>query len=166
MKRFEIAIILSILLSSFCLGLGYFWVDKYHISILIVVLNILLLFGFWFKYYWISHLTLLVNSLFICLGVFVSIPALVLLIAMVGVIAHWDLIGFLIRINDLKMKDSLINIKLKHMQRLFFVLLCAGLISAIPFLIQIQFNFLIAVIVSVISVVGLGIAVRISARSN
>lgn len=166
MKRFEIAIILSILLSSFCLGLGYLLVDKNHISILVVGLNILLLFGYWFKYYWISHLTLLVNSFFICLGIFASIPAWVLLIAMVGVIAHWDLIGFLIRINDLKMTDSLLIIKLKHMQRLFFVLLSAGLISIIPFLIQIKFNFLIAVIVSVISVVGIGIAVRLSARSN
>ena len=109
---------------------------------------------------------LLINAFFICLGIFASIPTWILLVAMIGAIAYWDLNGFLIRVNNLKNSQSLSVIKEFHLRRLIILLICAGLISWYSLLITIQIDFLTAVIVSVFSVVGLGLAVRFSAKIN
>jgi hypothetical protein len=166
MNRFNITIILSILLSSFSLGAAYLFVDRVELSILIIAINILILFGYWLKILWTSHLILLFNTIFICFGIFVSIPTWLLLMALIGVIAYWDLNGFLIRVDDLKNSESLAYLKERHLGRLLIVLICSGLISAFSIIIEIQINFLSAVTVSIISVVGLGLAIRISARIN
>ena len=166
MNRFDLAIILSLMLSSLSLGIGFLWADRVEIFLLIIAINILLLLGFWSKLLWSSHLMLLINAFFICLGIFASIPTWILLVAMIGAIAYWDLNGFLIRVNNLKNSQSLSVIKEFHLRRLIILLICAGLISWYSLLITIQIDFLTAVIVSVFSVVGLGLAVRFSAKIN
>ena len=166
MKRFISAIIISSLLSTFSLVFGFIWVDYSEFAFLIAGINILLLIGYWFEYLWTSHLMLLINTFFICVGVFASIPTWILVVAIIGVIAYWDLIGFLIRTKDIKNSESLFNIKEKHLLRLSIVLFCAGLISTIPLFIKIQISFIVILIISVSSVVGLGYAVRFTSRSE
>lgn len=166
MNRFDLAIILSLILSSFSLGIGFLWADRVEISLLIIAINILLWLGFWSKLLWSSHLMLMINAFFICLGIFASIPTWILLVAMIGVIAYWDLNGFLIRVNQLKNSQSLNVIKELHLRRLIIVLISGGLISWYSLLITVPIDFLTAVLVSVFSVVGLGLAVRFSAKIN
>jgi hypothetical protein len=165
MKRIEIAVILSIILSTFSLGFGFFMADGSEFSILIIVLSLFFLFGYWFKFYWTSHIFLVINFVFICLGIFISIPIWILLITLIGVIVYWDLLNFTSRVNNLKNADSIFEIEEKHLRRLLIVILCMGLITSIPLILEIQLNFIFAVFLSLVAVVGLSQAVRFYNRS-
>jgi hypothetical protein len=87
-------------------------------------------------------------------------PAL-LVVAVLGALAGWDLLRFLERINASRSAESIAELEKPHIARLGFALLGGGILAAIALSARIQISFGIALLLAGILIISLGQFVRL-----
>ena len=116
-----IALILSILLGTASLAIGYGQGGATDISRWFLLLAALWLFAHFRKWYWFSSLALVVLILAAAYGVWLQYPAMWMLLGAVGGLLGWDLSDFARRLSYASPMDDTRGMELRHLERVGIV---------------------------------------------
>jgi len=116
-----IALILSILLGSASLALGYSQGGAAISPIWFLVLAVLWLLAHFRKWYWFSSIALLITIIAAAYGVWQGFPTVWLMIGAVGGLLGWDLSDFARRLHYASPMDDTRNLERRHLGRVGIV---------------------------------------------
>ncbi len=95
------------------------------------------------------------------LGVFFELAPALLLVAVLGALAGWDLLRFLERFEQSFSPEAIVGLEEAHIARLGLALLGGGVLAAAALVAQIQVGFGLALLLAGVLVVSLGRLVRL-----
>ena len=116
-----IALILSILLGTASLAMGYGQAGAADFSRWFLLLAALWLFAQFRKWYWFSSVALVVMILAAAYGVWLEVPAVWMLLGAVGGLLGWDLSDFARRLSFASHMDDTRSMELRHLERVGIV---------------------------------------------
>lgn len=116
-----IALILSILLGTVSLAIGYGQGGAADFSRWFLLLAALWLFAHYRKWYGFSSLALVVIVLAAAYGVWLQYPAVWMLLGAVGGLLGWDLSDFARRLSFASPMDDTRGLELRHLERVAIV---------------------------------------------
>jgi hypothetical protein len=119
-----IALILSILLGSISLAIGYGQGGAAGDSIWFLLLGVLWLFTHFRKWYWFSSLALLLMIVAAGYGVWLGYPTVWMVLGAVGGLLSWDLSDFARRLGYASPMDDTRSMERRHLER-------AGIVAAL-----------------------------------
>lgn len=117
----NIALILSILLGTAALAIGYGQGGATDFSRGFLLLAALWLFAHFRKWYWFSSVALVVIILAAAYGVWLQYPAMWMLLGAVGGLLGWDLSDFARRLSFASPMDDTRGLELRHLERVAIV---------------------------------------------
>ena len=116
-----IALVLSILLGTASLAMGYGQGGATDTSRWFLVLAALWLFAHFRKWYWFSSVALIVIILAAAYGVWLEYPAVWMLLGAVGGLLGWDLSDFARRLSFASPMDDTRSMEIRHLERVGIV---------------------------------------------
>jgi hypothetical protein len=116
-----IALILSILLGTASLAMGYRQAGASVYSIWFLVLTVLWLLAHFRKFYWFSSIALLVIVIAAAYGVWREFPTVWMLLGAVGGLLGWDLSDFARRLSYAAPMDDTRGMERRHLERVGIV---------------------------------------------
>ena len=116
-----IALILSILLGTASLAIGYAQAETTVISRWLLLLAAFWLFAHFRKWYWFSSLALVVIILAAAYGVWLEVPIVWMLLGAVAGLLGWDLSDFARRLSFASPMDDTRGMELRHLERVAIV---------------------------------------------
>jgi hypothetical protein len=116
-----IALILSILLGTVSLTIGYGQGGATDFSRSFLLLAALWLFAHFRKWYWFSSLALVLIVIAAAYGVWLEVPAVWMLLGAVGGLLGWDLSDFARRLSFASPMDDTRGLELRHLERVAIV---------------------------------------------
>ena len=116
-----IALVLSILLGTASLAMGYGQGGATDTSRWFLVLVALWLFAHFRKWYWFSSVALIVIILAAAYGVWLEYPAVWMLLGAVGGLLGWDLSDFARRLSFASPMDDTRSMEIRHLERVGIV---------------------------------------------
>ena len=119
-----IALILSILLGSASLVIGYIQAGAGDYARWLVLLPIIWIFAHFRKWYWFSSVALVIIILAAAYGVWQGFPAVWMLLGAVGGLLGWDLSDFARRLSYASPMDDTRPMEIRHLER-------AGIVAAL-----------------------------------
>lgn len=119
-----IALVLSILLGTASLAMGYGQAGATDYSRWFLLLAAVWLFTHFRKWYWFSSIALFVIVVAAAYGVWLEYPAVWMLLGAVGGLLGWDLSDFARRLSYASPMDDTRGMELRHLER-------AGIVAAL-----------------------------------
>jgi hypothetical protein len=119
-----IALVLSILLGTASLAMGYGQAGATDYPRWFLLLGLVWLFAHFRKWYWFSSIALLVIVIAAAYGVWLEYPAVWMLLGAVGGLLAWDLSDFARRLSYASPMDDTRSLELRHLER-------AGIVAAL-----------------------------------
>lgn len=116
-----IALVLSILIGTTSLALGYGQAGATAYSRWFIVLALLWLFMQYRKYYWFSSIALLIIVVGAAYGVWREFPTVWMLLGAVGGLLGWDLSDFTRRLSFASPMDDTQTLERRHLERVGIV---------------------------------------------
>jgi len=116
-----IALVLSILIGTASLAIGYGQAGQPAYSLWFLVLAVLWLVAHFRKWYWFSSLALLVTVIAAGYGVWHEIPTVWMLLGAVGGLLGWDLSDFARRLSYAAPMDDTRDLERRHLERVGIV---------------------------------------------
>lgn len=151
-----IALILSILLGSASLVIGYVQGEAGDYVRWLALLPVLWIFAHFRKWYWFSSVALVIVILAAAYGVWQGFPAVWMLLGAVGGLLGWDLSDFARRLNYASPMDDTRPMEIRHLERAGIVaLLGLGLALVSVFLRFERLAFEVAVGLLLLAALGL-----------
>lgn len=151
------AILASLLTTSITLILAYS-LEQYWVGALITVG-----LGFldWFgqskpKWFWLIDLFLAGSMLLITIGALLGLWLGLLLPALLGAVATWDLGRFQQRLRDEPASEIVLQIEKRHLYLLAFALIGGAIFATIVLTFQVQLGFGVTLALGVILIISLG----------
>ena len=112
-----IALVLSILLGTASLAMGYGRAGAADISRWFLVLAVLWLFAHFRKWYWFSSIALIITIFAAGYGVWREFPTVWMLLGAVGCLLGWDLSDFGRRLSYASPMDDITSMERRHLER-------------------------------------------------
>lgn len=151
-----IALILSILLGTASLAMGYRQAGAGSYSIWFLVLAVLWLLAHFRKYYWFSSVALLVIVIAAAYGVWRVYPTVWMLLGAVGGLLGWDLSDFARRLRYAAPMDDTRTLERRHLERVGIVAALGTGLALLSLYIHInRLAFEVAVGLLLLAVLGL-----------
>ncbi len=116
-----IALILSILLGTASLAMGYSQAGAANYRLWFLLLAVLWLFAHFRKWYWFSSVALLAVILAAAYGVWHGFPTVWMLLGAVGGLLGWDLSDFARRLSYAAQMDDTRGMERRHLERVAIV---------------------------------------------
>jgi hypothetical protein len=116
-----IALVLSILVGTVSLALGYGQAGGTDYSRWFIALALVWLFMQYRKYYWFSSIALLIIVVGAAFGVWREFPSVWMLLGAVGGLLGWDLSDFMRRLNYASPMDDTQTLERRHLERVGIV---------------------------------------------
>ena len=116
-----IALILSILLGTASLAMGYREAGAGSYSIWFLLLAVLWLLAHFRRYYWFSSIALLLTVVAAAYGVWRGFPTVWMLLGAVGALLGWDLSDFARRLGYAAPMDDTRGLERRHLERVGIV---------------------------------------------
>ena len=113
------------------------------------------LLAHWQRWNWVGSVMLLASVGAAALGLWLGLLPGLMLVAAVAVLLGWDLSGFLRRIRLASPTDDVRGIERRHLLRIGIVAFLSAAIAALSLFVQIKVPFEIAVLLVLVSTVGL-----------
>jgi hypothetical protein len=121
-----IALILSILLGTISLAIGYLQAGAFNDSLWFLLLAALWLMAHFRKWYWFSSIALLAIIAAAAYGVWSEFPTVWMLLGALGGLLGWDLSDFARRLSYASPLDDTHNLERLHLERV-------GIVAALGF---------------------------------
>ena len=151
-----IALILSILLGTASLAMGYGQAGAAEYSRWFLVLAVVWLFMHFRKWYWFSSIALLITVLAAAYGVWREFPTVWMLLGSVGGLLGWDLSDFARRLSFAAPMDDTQTLERRHLERVGIVAALGVGLALLSIYVQIdRLAFEVAVGLLLLTVLGL-----------
>ena len=121
-----IALIISIILGTGSLAIGYSQMDLTRPALWFVLLGALWLAAHWRKWYWFSSVGLLLTIIAAAYGVWREFPTTWMLLGALGGLLGWDLSDFARRLGYAAPMDDIQGMERRHLERV-------GIVAALGF---------------------------------
>lgn len=151
-----IALLLSILLGTASLAMGYGQASSIVHSAWFLLLAALWLFSHFRKGYWFSSVALLVIIFAAAYGVWNEYPTVWMLLGAVGGLLGWDLSDFARRLSYASPMDDIRAMERNHLERVVIVAALGGGLALLSLYIRIhRLAFEVAVVLVLLAALGL-----------
>jgi hypothetical protein len=151
-----IALILSILLGTASLAMGYSQGGEVEYSRWFLLLAILWLLAHFRKWYWFSSIALLISILAAAYGVWNEFPTVWMLLGAVGGLLGWDLSDFARRLSYASPMDDSRSLERRHLERVGIVAVLGLGLAILSVMIRIErLAFEVAVGLVLLAALGL-----------
>jgi hypothetical protein len=151
-----IALILSILLGTASLAMGYLQGGAAEYSRWFLLLAVLWIITHFRKWYWFSSIALLVIIIAAAYGVWRGVPTVWMLLGGVGGLLGWDLSDFARRLSYASPMDDTRSLERRHLERVAIVAtLGIGLALLSVFIRVERLAFEVAVVLVLLAALGL-----------
>ena len=151
-----LALILSILLGTLSLAMGYGQAGNVFYSRLFMLLSVLWLFAHFRKYYWFSSVALLLTVIGAAYGVWRDYTTVWMLLGAVGGLLGWDLSDFARRLSYASPMDDTRTMERRHLERVGIVALLGFGLALLSIYIRInRLAFEVAVGLLLLAALGL-----------
>ncbi len=120
----------------------------------------LLLGGFWLiaqwrRWNWAASIALLIFVAAAAFGLWINLPASLMVLGAVGGLLGWDMADFARRLRFASATDDLRGLEMRHLARVLIVAIVSLLIAGIVSLVRIRLPFELAVVLALVAVFGL-----------
>jgi len=112
-----IALVISILLGTASLAMGYGQAGESDVSLWFLLLALVWLFAHFRKWYWFSSIALIMIVFAAAYGVWREFPTVWLLLGAVGGLLGWDLSDFAQRLSSASSMDDTQTLERRHLER-------------------------------------------------
>lgn len=151
-----VALVLSIGIGAAALAWGYVQVGLSQLARWIVLFEAVWLLATWQRWRWFAHLGLAFNFLAAALGLwFLNFPPGWMFAGAVAGLLAWDLTDFRYRLrfsaNDVERRA----VERRHLMRSAFLAILGFALASVAMAVKLQFNFEWAILLALISVLGL-----------
>jgi hypothetical protein len=151
-----IALILSILLGTASLAMGYLQGGAAEYSRWFFLLAVLWLITHFRKWYWFSSIALLVIIIAAAYGVWRGVPTVWMLLGAVGGLLAWDLSDFARRLSYASPMDDTRSMERRHLERVAIVAMLGVGLALISVFIRVErLAFEVAVALVLLAALGL-----------
>ncbi len=150
-----IVMFLSIIAASGSLAYAYSLGGPGNVSNWLLVAGGFWLFCEWRRWRWPGSLVLLVFVAAAAYGLWMQLPASLMLIGAVGALLGWDLSAFQKRMRLASAHDDLRLIEARHLGRVSIVAAVSLIIAGIAAFVRIRIPFELAVILALLGAIGL-----------
>jgi len=151
-----VAMVLSIILGTGSLVIGYVQADFTDPVRWFVVLGIVWLVAHWQKWYWVSSVALLVTIITAAFGVWQEYPTIWMILGALGGLLGWDLSDFARRLSYAAPTDDIRGMERRHLERVGIVAVLGVGLSLLSLYIHInRLAFEVAVGLILLAALGL-----------
>ncbi len=151
-----IALIISILLGTASLAMGYSQAGAQDYRLWFLFLAVLWLIAHFRKWYWFSSIALLVMIVAAAFGVWQGFPTVWMLLGAVGGLLGWDLSDFARRLSYAAPMDDIRSMERHHLERVVIVAALGGGLALLSVFIHFQrLAFEVAVGLVLLAALGL-----------
>ncbi len=151
-----VALVLSIIIGAAALAWGYVQVGLGQLARWIVLFEVIWLLATWQRWRWFAHLGLAFNFLAAALGLwFLNFPPGWMFAGAVAGLLAWDLTDFRYRLRFSANDAERRVVERRHLMRVAFVAILGFALASAAMAVKLQFNFEWAVLLALISVLGL-----------
>jgi len=151
-----IALILSILLGTASLAMGYSQAGAADYSRWLLIFAAIWLIAHFRKWYWFSSIALLVVIVAAAYGIWQGFPAVWMLLGAVGGLLGWDLSDFARRLAYASPMDDTRSMERRHLERVAIVAALGGGLAVLSIFIRFQrLAFEVAVGLVLLAALGL-----------
>lgn len=151
-----VALILSIILGTASLAIGYSQGGADEYARWFLLLAILWLFTHYRKWYWFSSIALLVIIVVAAYGVWREFPTVWMLLGAVGGLLAWDLSDFARRLSYAAPMDDTRSMERRHLERVAIVATLGVGLALLSIVIRVQrLAFEVAVVLVLLAALGL-----------
>jgi len=165
MKRIKHVSFTSFVISGGCLALAFYLVDLWFVSIAIMVCRLFFWIGGYVRIKWSPTLFFIFDFVFLIVGIFMAVPPILLVAGLVGSLITWDLEGYHHRLENIAFYGREIEHARKHLKRVFIAGSCGGGLAILSLIIHTNPGFVLIVLLSIASVLGLVIGIQMAQRS-
>jgi len=121
-----VAMILSIILGTGSLSVGYYQAGLYNPALWCALLGVVWILAHWRKLYWASSLAFLLTLIGAGYGVWHEFTTVWMLLSALGGLLGWDLSDFAMRLSYAAGTDDIQGMERRHLER-------AGIVAALGF---------------------------------
>jgi hypothetical protein len=151
-----VALILSIILGTSSLAIGYLQEGLTGPALWLVLLGALWLAAHWRKWYWFSSVALLITIIAAAYGVWREFPTIWMLLGALGGLLGWDLSDFARRLSYASPMDDTQGMERHHLERVGIVAALGFGIALLSLFIRInRLAFEVAVALVLLAALGL-----------
>lgn len=151
-----IALIISIILGTGSLAIGYLQMGSTDSTRWFVILGVLWLAAYWRKLYWFSSVGLLITVIAAAYGVWREFPTVWMLLGALGGLLGWDLSDFARRLSYAAPMDDTQGMERRHLERVGIVAALGFGIALLSLFIRInRLAFEVAVVLVLLAALGL-----------
>jgi hypothetical protein len=151
-----IALVLSILLGTVSLAVGYSQGGEVEFSRWFLLLPVLWVYSHYRKWYWFSSIALLIVIVAAAYGVWRQFPTVWMLLGAVGGLLGWDLSDFARRLSYASPMDDTRSLERRHLGRVAIVAVLGVGLALLSIVIRVQrLAFEVAVVLVLLAALGL-----------
>lgn len=152
----------SLIISTGFLAVGYYENGLWIILVSIVIYRCLGGVGIFRSISWVSDLVFVLDFSTLFLGVLLGFANFLLIIGMIGSLMVWDLAGYHQRIKRIGPLTSALNHQSRHIKILVLTTTAGGILAVIPLGIQLNSGFESAIFLSILSILGVVIGIKLA----
>ncbi|MGZ9226564.1 MAG: hypothetical protein ACXW4M_13510 [Anaerolineales bacterium] len=150
------ALILSIILGTVSLAIGYSQADDSSYALLILLLGVIWLVTHFRKWYWFSSIALLLIVFAAAYGVWREFPTVWMLLGALGGLLGWDLSDFARRLSYASPMDDTRSMERLHLERVGIVAALGFGLAILSVIIRVErLAFEVAVVLVLLAALGL-----------
>lgn len=161
-----VMMMLGIVIASGCLAWGYVLGDMGEAARWLVIAGGVWLVIEWRRFRWAGSLILLIFVAAAAYGLWIGLPASLMLIGAVAALLGWDLSAFLNRMRLASPHDDLRGMESRHMARVIIVAVLSLVIAGIAAFVRVRLSFEVAVGLTLLGALGLTRLVMWIQREN
>jgi hypothetical protein len=121
-----IAFILSVILGTISLSIGYYQEGLFDPARWFIWLGIIWILAHWRKVHWVSSIAFILTLLGAAYGVWHELKTMWMLLGALGGLLAWDLADFAVRLSYASPKDDIHGMERRHLER-------AGIVALLGF---------------------------------
>lgn len=150
-----IAMLLSIVIATVALAWAYFTSGLSAVAYWLLAAGGLWLLAEWRRLHWAASLVLLFFVGAGAVGLWIGLPASLMVVGAVAGLLGWDLSGFARRMRFASRTDDLRGLEMRHLARVAIVAALALLIAGLASILHIKVPFELAVLLALMGALGL-----------
>jgi len=147
--------VISIVAGSASLAWGYSIAGLDAPARWLLVAGAIWLVAMWRRWNWVGSLILLIFVAAAAFGLWISLPASLMMLGAVGGLLGWDMADFARRLRFASSTDNVRSLELHHLGRVLIVAILSLTIAGFISLVKIRIPFELAVILVLVSAIGL-----------
>ena len=165
MNRIKQISLISFVISGVCLAFGFYSVELWLITSVIVVYRLSFRIGNSKNFNWSATIIFIFDFVFLTIGIFMAVPPILLTAGLVCSLISWDLEGYRHRFENKTFHGKEIEHAQRHLKRLVLAGCGGGILAILSLPFHIKPGFGSIVLFSVVSVLGLVIGMQLARRS-